>query len=55
MDKDFLNMNKRQSPKNVKFKSKIEIKVIYVLVNWSDRKRRRGLKLSYFGGTFLEF
>ena len=30
------------------------MKVIYLLVNQSDRNRRRGLKLSHFRGTYLE-
>ena len=51
--KDYLNMNKKTE--NVKFKSKSEVKVIYLLINKSDGERRRRLKLSYFGSTFYEF
>lgn len=48
--KVYLNMNK-----DVKIKSKNKVKVIYRLVNQFDGKRRRGLKQSCSGGTFLEF
>ena len=46
---------KRQSPKNVKFKGKSEVKVIYLLFNQSDERRRRWLKLSHFGVLSLNF
>ena len=41
MDGYYLNMKKRQSPKNVRFKSKGEVKlIIYLLVNQCDGKRQ---------------